>query len=55
MLVLQIKKEITHMAGFIRYMEHIYQRRFRFLLVIEDLDKCPDNRILETLKVSETE
>ncbi|XP_067949875.1 uncharacterized protein [Watersipora subatra] len=44
----QVKEEIAIMVGFIRYMEHIYQRRFRILLTIEDLDKCSDERILET-------
>ena len=49
--MLKVKEEIVVLGGFIRYMEHIYQRRFRILLTIEDLDKCSDERIFETFNV----
>jgi len=39
------------LVGFLRYMEHIYQRRFRILLTIDDLDKCSDQRVLDTFNV----
>ena len=32
-------------------MEHIYQRRFRILITIEDIEKCPEQTMLDLLDV----
>ena len=37
---------------FIRVMEQLYGKRFRILLIIEELDECKNTKIVEIFEVS---
>ena len=38
--------------GFIKLMEQYYGKRFRILIIIEDLDKCGNDKICDLFSVS---
>ena len=40
------------MLGFIKLMEQYYGKRFRILIIIEDLDKCGNDKICDLFSVS---
>lgn len=48
---LQVKFEVRLLMGCVRMMEHIYQKKFRVLLIIDDLEKCQPEDTINVLDV----
>jgi len=49
-----VKVEVSILVGFLRLMEHLYRKSFRVAIVVDDLDKLEDSKIMEILEVSQS-
>ncbi|XP_066275097.1 uncharacterized protein [Branchiostoma lanceolatum] len=46
----KVKKEVEVVTGLLRYFEKVWKKQYRVVIVVDDLDRCPTDRVTKVIE-----